>query len=109
MTELQEQGWIDTVPNIGTFVQNPKLSKSHSNKVLTQLPHQASYRYRKELILDMPISETQGKYYFTDGTVDDEVIDIAELVRFYATVLKRKKRIHFYRMLLIAICFSGIS
>lgn len=57
----------------------------------------------------MPISETQGKYYFTEGTVDEEVIDIAELVRFYATVLKRKKRIHFYRMLLIAICFSGIS
>jgi len=33
MTELQEQGWIDIVPNIGTFVQNPKLSKSHSNNL----------------------------------------------------------------------------
>lgn len=96
MTELEDQGWIDTVPNIGTFVKNPKFPKSRlAGRTFPQPPGQAPYRYRKELILDMPISESSGKYYFTDGTADDEVIDIAELVRFYGGVLKRKKRSRF--------------
>lgn len=95
MAELQEQGWVDTVPNVGTFVKNP-IEKNHlSGKPSPQHPQVAAYDYRRESIIDIPVPENQGKYYFTDGTVDDEMIDNSELVRFYAGVLKRKKRIHF--------------
>lgn len=93
LTELQEQGWIETAPSVGTYVKNPKANRSHlSISGLAHPPLQAPYRYRKELVLDMPMSESPRKYSFSDGTVDDDLINISELVRFYSAVLKRKKR-----------------
>lgn len=95
MSELQAQGWIQSVPNVGTFVKNPKLAQIPTGRILSQPPEKAPYLFRKELILDMSLSESQGSFYFTDGTPDHDAIDAAELVRFYAAVLKRKKRIPF--------------
>ena len=97
LTELQEQGWIDSVPNIGTFVKNPKLNKATASlKTKEHPPKEAPYHFRRELILDLPQTEAKGKYYFTDGTPDEDVIDIAELIRFYGGVLRRKRKSHFF-------------
>lgn len=96
MRELQEQGWIEIVPNIGTFIKKPRqLSNQSTVKGMPHPPLRASYPFRKELVLDMPPAETKGKYYFTEGTVDEEVIEIAELLRFYSAVLKRKRRLNY--------------
>ena len=95
LTELQDQGWIESVPSIGSFVRHP--STSNQAKAISSLsgpPKEAPYRFRKELILDIAPTETMGKYYFTDGRADKDLIDISEQVRFYGGVLKRQKRTH---------------
>ncbi|MGO3262717.1 MAG: PLP-dependent aminotransferase family protein [Mesonia sp.] len=94
LAELQEQGWVKTLPNRGTFVKNPELSPGEveKTKAFQQPPEKAPFQFRKEFILDTPIEERPEKLYFTDGTPDDRIIKSEELVRFYASVLKRKKQ-----------------
>lgn len=94
LNELQDQGWIETIPNVGTFVKNPETSSTASsdNKAFREPPAEAPFSFRKELILDSPTPEGPEKYYFTDGTPDYRVVEAEELVRFYASVLKRRKR-----------------
>lgn len=94
LTELQEQGWVKTLPNIGTFVRNPEFSPAEVNEInsFLQPPEKAKFQFRKDFILDTPLEESRGKYYFTDGTPDYRINKTEELVRFYTSVLKRKKQ-----------------
>ncbi|MGJ1508055.1 PLP-dependent aminotransferase family protein [Sphingobacterium siyangense] len=94
LAELQEQGWVKILANRGTFVKNPELIGTSGSAIeaFRQPPDFAPYFFRKELILDMPISEVPERYYFTDGTPDYNVIGAEELVRFYASMVKRKKK-----------------
>ncbi|EGV42355.2 PLP-dependent aminotransferase family protein [Bizionia argentinensis JUB59] len=94
LEELKEQGWVKTRPNIGTFVRNPELSPAQiqKNKVFQHPPEEAAFNFRKDFILDTPLEENLGKFYFTDGTPDYRIIKSEELVRFYTSVLKRKKQ-----------------
>ena len=93
LAELQDQGWIKTVPNIGTFVRNPELSLNQIQKTKTfqHPPDNAPFHFRKEFILDTPSEKKGEQYYFTDGTPDYRIIKSEELVRFYTSVLRRKK------------------
>lgn len=92
--ELQEQGWVHIFPNIGTIVKNPELSPATATGIKTfqQPPEKAPFQFRKEVILDTSTSEIPEKFYFTDGTPDYRIIEAEELVRFYASALKRKKK-----------------
>ncbi|MGC1632924.1 MAG: PLP-dependent aminotransferase family protein [Gelidibacter sp.] len=94
LTELQEQGWVKTVPNVGVFVINPEMSseKAKKTKVFQHPPETAQYHFRKEFILDSPLEENLEKLYFTDGTPDYRLIKSEELGRFYTSVLRRKKQ-----------------
>src|SRR5690606_17356544 len=60
----------------------------------TQPPVKANYHFRKDFILDTPLEGNVEEYYFTDGTPDYRVINSEELVRFYASVLKRKNKLN---------------
>src|SRR3546814_829630 len=93
LMELEGQGWVDIIPNIGTFVKNPDLSliKPLNVRVFRQPPEKALFQFRRESILDIPILEIPERLCFTDGTPDYRIIGTEELVRFYASVLKRKK------------------
>ncbi len=93
LNELQEQGWVKTLPNVGVFVINPENSPSIINKpkAFQHPPENAPYHFRKEFILDSPLEENLGKLYFTDGTPDYRIIKSEELGRFYTSVLRRKK------------------
>ena len=94
LTELQEQGWVKTIPNIGVFVINPESSppKDKKTKAFQHPPEIAQYRFRKEFILDTSLEENLGRLYFTDGTPDYRMIKTEELGRFYTSVLRRKKQ-----------------
>ena len=94
LTELQEQGWVKILPNVGVFVINPEIypAKAQKSKVFKHPPEKASFRFRKEFILDTPLEENIGKLYFTDGTPDYRMIKSEELGRFYTSVLRRKKQ-----------------
>ena len=96
LSELQDQGWLDMIPSIGSFVTHPKLSKTtSSSNDKPQPPKQAPYKFRRELILELPQADTKGKLFFTDGTPDEDIIDTTELSRFYGSVLRRTKKSHF--------------
>lgn len=90
LSELQEQGWLKTIPGIGTFVNNPELPTAQKAKISRQPPEKAQYHFRKDFILDTPFEDNKEYYYFTDGIPDYRVNKSEELVRFYASVLKRK-------------------
>ncbi|PUV21517.1 PLP-dependent aminotransferase family protein [Sphingobacterium athyrii] len=94
LAELQEQGWVEILPNRGTFVKNPERVASAASPAAAfrQPPDRAPYPFRRELILDTPVFEIPEKYYFTDGTPDYRIIESEELVRFYASMVKRKKK-----------------
>ncbi|WP_223580885.1 PLP-dependent aminotransferase family protein [Sphingobacterium sp. GVS05A] len=94
LAELQEQGWVEILPNRGTFVKNPErvITAASAIEAFRQPPDRAPYYFRKELILDTPVFEIPEKYYFTDGTPDYRIIETEELVRFYASMVKRKKK-----------------
>ncbi|WP_293947089.1 MULTISPECIES: PLP-dependent aminotransferase family protein [unclassified Sphingobacterium] len=94
LSELQEQGWVEIRPNRGTFVKNPDRVANAASAIVAfrQPPDRAPYHFRRELILDTPVFEIPEKYYFTDGTPDYRIIETEELVRFYAAMVKRKKK-----------------
>lgn len=93
LAELQDQGWIETFPNIGTFVRNPErsLNQIQKTKAFQNPPFRAEYHFRKEFILDTHLEKNQGQLYFTDGTPDYRIIKSEELVRYYTSVFRRKK------------------
>lgn len=93
LAELQDQGWVETVPNIGTFVRNPeRISASiQKTKVFQHPPELAPFNFRKEFILDTSFEKNHEELYFTDGTPDYRIIKTEELVRFYTSVIRRKK------------------
>ncbi|MCM4167237.1 HTH-type transcriptional regulatory protein GabR [Arenibacter antarcticus] len=94
LSELQEQGWIETLPNIGSIVRNPELSptQSKNSKAFQHPPEKAAFHFKKDFILDTPIEKKQEKLFFTDGTPDYRIIKSEELVRFYTSVIRRKKQ-----------------
>lgn len=95
LTELQEQGWLKTIPSIGSFVKNPELSlvEVQQANAFLQPPDKAQYHFRKEFILDTPSEENREEIYFTDGTPDYRLNKTEELVRFYTSVLRRKNQL----------------
>lgn len=94
LLELQEQGWITSTPNIGTFVKNPELTLpgSTNKKAFQHPPEKSAFSFRKEFILDNPFPERSENLFFTDGTPDYTTIKVEELVRFYSGVLRRTKK-----------------
>jgi len=91
LAELKDQGWLESRPSIGTFVINPEIAPTERAKKFKEPPKEACYDFRREFILDSPFQQDSGNFYFTDGTSDYRVIKSVELVRFYASVLRRKK------------------
>lgn len=94
LTELQEQGWINILPNIGSFVRNPELSpgEAKKSKAFQHPPETANFHFRKDFILDTPLEEHETKLFYTDGTPDYRINKVEELIRFYTSVLRRKKQ-----------------
>ena len=93
LQELQEQGWVTSQANVGTFVRNPELTsaKGPNARSFRPPPESAAFSFRKDFILDNPFQEQPGNLYFTDGTPDYTVIRAEELVRFYSGVLRRTR------------------
>ena len=95
LNELEEQGWVKIIPNIGVFVLNPEQNtiRTEGNISFRQPLEKAQFNFRKEVILNNPIENLTEKLYFTEGTPDYRIIKSEELLRFYTSVLRRKKKI----------------
>lgn len=96
--ELASLGWIEIIPNKGTFI----LAKEENvvNRIknttpvrYTTYPNSTGFRFKKSMILDTPFETPTYSFILNDGSPDLRLLPIQPLAKLYSTSLKRKKNI----------------
>lgn len=93
--ELDAQGWVEVIPNKGTYVlsQNKgkknRFSQVDTNQFLSY-PHAAGYSFNKTTILDNPFEYVNCHYVFNDGVPDVRLNQMDQLSKVYSSNMKRK-------------------
>ena len=94
--ELAAQGWVEIIPNKGTFVLEPEL-KTAKIKASSQKVHQAynyatttGFPFQKSFHLASTAELTNAKYSINDGKPDLRLHPINEFTRWYSAAMKRK-------------------
>lgn len=88
--ELSSQGWVQVIPNKGTFVSArlPDIKGKEFSKF--QYPKSTGYLFKKSTLLDSPFEHTSSKFILNDGIPDIRLTQIDDLSRFYSSNMKRK-------------------
>lgn len=102
--ELDLQGWVETLPNKGTFVlsENPikaERIKVTNAKILAEYPSKTGFSFKQSNLLDNPFEKSDCSFVFNDGTPDIRLTQIDQLSKFYSSNLKRKsnqKKLGYY-------------
>ena len=94
--ELASQGWVEIIPNKGTFVLEPKLLKS-TIKATSQKINQAytyaettGFPFQKSLLLATTKELTHANYALNDGQPDLRLHPVHQFSKWYSAVMKRK-------------------
>lgn len=94
--ELASQGWVEIIPNKGTFVLEPE-QKTAKIKATSQKIHQAytaakttGFPFQKSFHLASTIQLTDAKYTINDGKPDLRLHPVHEFTRWYSAAMKRK-------------------
>lgn len=92
--ELDAQGWIEMLPNRGTFVtrRSPVVRGSAlpaSVSDLKQYPQQTGFAFEESMLLDRPVSLSRVDLEFTDGLPDVRLAPMDKLAKAYSGVLRR--------------------
>ena len=94
--ELASQGWVEIIPNKGTFVLEPE-QKTAKIKATSQKTHQAytyakttGFPFQKSFHLASTIQLTNVKYTINDGKPDLRLHPVHEFTRWYSAAMKRK-------------------
>lgn len=93
--ELDAQGWIDIMPNRGTFVCGLKTTKPLKIKNGTAgrssgYPQQAGFPFRKWTVLDNPFDPSAAGLVLDDGLPDTRLSHVSYLSRLYHINMKRR-------------------
>ncbi len=93
--ELFAQGWVEIIPNKGTFVigkdQDSSLKIiSFEKKQLENYPISTGFSFKTSNILDNPFDHSNCDFAFNDGIPDIRLTQIDYHSRIYSTTLKRK-------------------
>lgn len=93
--ELEAQGWIDIIPNKGTFVLQQSKTKQaipYTTPPLSssQYPDKTGYPINNSNILDNPFEVNIADYSFSDGTTDIRLTQIRSLSLQYSSSMNRK-------------------
>ena len=94
-SEIDAQGWIETIPNKGTFVTTKSLLIRAEPLIneeghLATYPAKTGFEFRKSMLLDRPIAVSKAELEFTDGLPDVRLAPFDKLSKAYSSVLKRK-------------------
>lgn|SRR5690554_866707 len=89
--ELASQGWIEIIPNKGSFVihshgQGKKGSTAFSNN---NIPVQTGYEFHQPHHLKPPFEVIEAPIVFSDGQPDLRMLSVANLSRWYTASMKR--------------------
>jgi GntR family transcriptional regulator/MocR family aminotransferase len=94
--ELAAQGWVEILPNKGTFVLEPKLKTSefkktfqNKNQVYTYAKT-TGYPFQSSFHLASTVQSTDAKYTINDGKPDLRLHPVHQFTRWYSAAMKRK-------------------
>lgn len=93
--ELFAQGWVESLPNKGTFVigknqEKPFQIKDFEKNNLEHYPKSTGFLFKTSNILDNPFEYSDCEYIFNDGVPDIRLTQIDHHSRIYSSILKRK-------------------
>ncbi|MDR6922590.1 MULTISPECIES: PLP-dependent aminotransferase family protein [Chryseobacterium] len=93
--ELSAQGWVESLPNKGTFIigenqEKPIKVKDFEKNNLQNYPETTGFSFKTSNILDNPFEHSDCEYIFNDGVPDIRLTQIGQHSRFYSSILKRK-------------------
>lgn len=94
--ELASQGWIEIIPNKGTFVLEPEKNtakiKATSQKVNEAYTYAKTtgFPFQKSFHLASTIEYTNAKYTINDGKPDLRLHPVHQFTRWYSAAMKRK-------------------
>ncbi|MEE9406826.1 MAG: PLP-dependent aminotransferase family protein [Polaribacter sp.] len=94
--ELASQGWVEIVPNKGTFVLDPKQKLSKIKAVLQEKNEAYSYAkktgfpFQNSFHLASTVQLTNAKYTINDGKPDLRLHPVNEFTKWYSSAMKRK-------------------
>ncbi|GLU43484.1 PLP-dependent aminotransferase family protein [Allomuricauda sp. NBRC 101325] len=98
--ELSSQGWVNIIPNKGTFVVVPEDSKvkikasiQHINQVY-EYPKFPGFPFQQSFNLASTKEETAAKYSINDGKPDLRLHPVHQFSRWYSAAMKRKPLIN---------------
>jgi GntR family transcriptional regulator/MocR family aminotransferase len=94
--ELASQGWVEIIPNKGTFVLVPEL-KTAKIKATSQKINQVytyakttGFPFQESFHLASTVQLTDAKYTINDGKPDLRLHPVHEFTRWYSAAMKRK-------------------
>ena len=94
--ELASQGWVEIIPNKGTFVLEPE-KKTAKIKATSQKLNEAytyakttGFPFQKSFHLESTVQFTNAKYSINDGKPDLRLHPVHQFTRWYSTAMKRK-------------------
>lgn len=95
--ELFAQGWVESLPNKGTFVigknpEKPLEIKTFEKNHLENYPKSTGFSFKTSNILDNPFEHSTCEYVFNDGVPDIRLTQIDQHSKFYSSILKRKSQ-----------------
>lgn len=103
--DLESQGWIETLPNKGTFILSQQKQKSKADFTISkeQIPSETEigFTFQKSTILENPTEISNLPYQFNDGLPDLRLVQTDVLARLYVSKLKRQKTSKTYEQILL--------
>ena len=94
--ELASQGWVEIIPNKGTFILEPE-NKTAKIKATSQKINDAytyakttGFPFQKSFHLESSVQFTNAKYSINDGKPDLRLHPVNQFTRWYSAAMKRK-------------------
>lgn len=92
--DLESQGWIETLPNKGTFILSQQKQKNKSEFPVSKEKSSSEnigFNFQRSTILESPLEFSNLPYQFNDGMPDLRLVQTDVLARIYVSKLKRRK------------------
>ncbi|WP_281234074.1 PLP-dependent aminotransferase family protein [Flavobacterium gelatinilyticum] len=93
--DLESQGWIETLPNKGTFILSQQKQKNKTGFIPSREQNHAEtstgFTFQRSAILENPIEISSLHYQFNDGMPDLRLVQTDVVARLYVSKLKRHK------------------
>lgn len=92
--ELEMQGWLETIPNKGTFVisdtKSQRPQQFHRSVSLSRYPESTKFSVRRSHTISSPYGYSTLPLQFNDGQVDVRLNQLDQLSQHYSAPMKRK-------------------